>query len=100
MKKLVLGILALIGGLSILAFTAFAFLFMISILGKPGVPSRLVLELDLERPVVEAVPNDPIARWMMEDTLPVLDIVDALDRAAGDSAAVDQAVLGQQLRHL
>jgi protease-4 len=84
MKKLILGILATIGVLAILGVMAFVFLGLISVLGKPGISSRVVLELDLERRVVETVPHDPFARWMMEGALPVLDIVDALDRAAED----------------
>jgi protease IV len=48
------------------------------------VPGRVVLELDLERGVVEYVPDDPIATALSREQLTVRDIVEALHRGAED----------------
>lgn len=85
MKKVLVGILALIGGLSILAVLALGGLVLLSALGKPGVPGRTILEVDLEAGVIEVIPDDPVAQMMMEGYLEVRDVVDALDRASSDS---------------
>ncbi len=47
-------------------------------------PGRVVLELDLERGVVEYVPDDPIATALARDQLTVRDVVEALHRGAED----------------
>jgi protease IV len=48
------------------------------------VPARVVLELDLERGLVEHVPDDPIAAALSREQLSLRDVVEALHRAAGD----------------
>jgi len=87
MKKAIVAILAFIGTLAVLACClGLAFLVaVLSLSGRvEGVPSNTVLELDFERGVVEALPDDPLAHLMMEDQLVLSDLVDALDRAAED----------------
>jgi len=84
MKKALIGLLALIGGLAILTLVAVAFLGLVIGLGQPGVPGDVVLQFDFEKGVVEALPDDPVAQVMLQGQTPVLDIVDALDRAATD----------------
>lgn len=84
MKKLLVGFLAIVGGLSILAVMALAGLGLLSALAKPGVPSRVMLEVDFEHGLIEAIPDDPVARLMLEGYLDVRDVVDALDKASGD----------------
>ena len=85
MKKVLVGILALVGVLSILAVVLVAGLGVLSLMGKPGVPGRVILEVDLEAGVIEVIPDDPMAQMMMEGYLEVRDVVEALDRASSDS---------------
>ena len=84
MKKVVVGILAAIGVLSILAVLAVAAVMFLSLMSQPTVPSRVLLEIDFERNVVEMIPDDSLAQLMMQDSLEIRDIVDALDRGAED----------------
>jgi protease-4 len=84
MKKALIGLLALIGGLAILALFAVAFFGLVVGLGKPGVPADVVLQFDFEKGVIEEIPDDPIAQVMLQGQTPVLDVVDALDRASTD----------------
>ncbi len=85
MKKILIAILAVIGGLSIFAgFGVLALLVLASSGGEPAVPARTILEIDFEDGVIEDVPDDPIAQFMLGGHLEVRDVVDALDRAAED----------------
>jgi protease-4 len=84
MKKVIVGILAIIGAMSILAVMVFVGFAVLSAMARPVVPSRVILEIDFDRAVIEAVPEDPLAKILFEDQLTVPDVVDALDRAAGD----------------
>jgi len=49
------------------------------------VPSHTVLEVNLERGLIEDIPDDPMAKAMLSDKVIVRDVVDAIDRAADDS---------------
>ena len=55
---------------------------------RKHVPKKTVLELDLEQPMIEAVPDDPIADAMNRDTAKVRDVVEALERAEKDDRVV------------
>ncbi|HXG63549.1 MAG TPA: signal peptide peptidase SppA [Blastocatellia bacterium] len=85
MKRLIIGILAVIGGLAILAGTVTLGFLAVSWISKPGVPGKTILEVNLEKGLIEYVPDDPIAQAMMADTAKVRDIVDALEKAGNDS---------------
>ena len=50
---------------------------------KP-VPELVILELDLEKPLVEYVPEDPLAQVSLREATGVLDVVEALERARSD----------------
>ena len=85
MKKLLVRALAVIGALTILlALLAFAFL-LFSWMSTPDVPSKVVLEVNLETALIENVPADPVATAMMSDTVVVRDILDALEKAGDDN---------------
>ncbi len=84
MKKLVVGILAVVGALAIIVAAMVAMLGVLSAFSQPSTPSRVILEVDFEQGVIEGVPHDPFAQLMNEDQLKILDVIDALDRAAGD----------------
>jgi protease IV len=80
-RKVLVGGLAALGGLALaatLAYGAFHWL------GKKRVPSRVVLEADFERGMVEYVPDDPVARFLLAKPLVVLDVVEALKRGSED----------------
>jgi protease-4 len=84
MKKVVIGILALLGVFTILTVMGVAFLGFISVLGKPTVPSNTILEINFERGTIEAMPSDPMAEIMLKGQLQIRDVVDALDKGATD----------------
>jgi protease-4 len=56
--------------------------------GERAVPDKVVLELNLERELVEHIPDDPIARLLYKDRIALRDIVDALHRAETDNRVV------------
>jgi protease IV len=82
MKKFIVGLLAVIGALVIIYVVVVA---VVLVGRKPHVPSKTVLEVNLERPMVEYVPNAPFVQVMLKDRLTLRDVVDALDRAGDDS---------------
>jgi protease-4 len=82
MKRFLVRFLAAIGALAIVYVIVIAVLLAGR---KPHVPSKAILEVNLERPMVEYVPNAPFVQVMMKDRLVLRDVVDALDRAADDS---------------
>jgi len=84
MKKVIIGVLAILGLLSILAVMGVGLLGFLSFLGKPGVPSSTILEVNFEGGTIEAIPDDPLAEVMLKGSLPVRDVVDALEKAAED----------------
>ena len=84
MKKFVIGVLAIIGALSIASVLFVACVGMLSLLGGKSLPSRMVLEIDFEQGVIEAVPDDFAAALMLEEIPELRDIVDSIDRAAED----------------
>lgn len=87
-KRGVVTILALIGGITIIAVVLGFFIFMFTVVTKDRVPARTILELNLERGMVEYVPDDPVASVLLSDLLIVRDIVDALERAKDDDRVV------------
>ncbi|MEA5444590.1 signal peptide peptidase SppA [Gammaproteobacteria bacterium AB-CW1] len=71
----VLGALVLAGVLIALVSSFFA---------RERVPSEVIISLNLEQPVIESIPDDPLARAMMGDRWVLRDLVEAIDRAAED----------------
>lgn len=75
-------ILTAIGALTVLGFVL---LFLGALmLGREGVPGRVILELDLEQELAEYVPDDPVAQAVHGRKPTVRDLVEALHRAAED----------------
>jgi protease-4 len=60
----------------------------ISSLPLPGRDRRLLLELDLTRPLLESVPSSPVAALRARHALTVRAVVDALRKAARDPQVV------------
>jgi len=88
MKKLAVVLLALFGLAAGLALVALIGLGLLTAAVAQSLPSRVILELDFDRGVLEALPDDPLGRLMLEERLELRDVVDALDRAAGDRRVV------------
>jgi protease-4 len=84
MKKVLIGILAVLGLFTVLAVLGIGLLGFLSMLGKPGVPADTIMELDFERGTIETIPGDPLAEIMLKGRLQIRDVVDALDKAATD----------------
>jgi protease IV len=84
MRKVLVGILAIVGGLTIVAVVLGVVLLAGSRLGKGVVASGTVLEADFEQPLAEDAPSDPIARLVSGESPVVRDVVEALERAGGD----------------
>jgi protease IV len=52
------------------------------------VPAHTVIELDLERPLVEYVPDDPLANLLQSRRTPLREVLDGLERAKADDRVV------------
>ncbi len=88
MKKVIVGTLAVIGVLAVLAGFATLVVALVFSMGRERVESPLVVELDLENGLVEYVPEEPFGQAMLSGAVSVRDVVDGLNRAAGDSRVV------------
>jgi protease-4 len=90
MKRFLLVVLAFIGFMTIVGFIAAVMLLIVGVtaIGKVAVPPTAVLEIDFERPFIETLPADPIARFFQADQIELRELVDAIDRAANDRKIV------------
>src|SRR6478672_2644612 len=82
MKKALTRFFAIIGLIAVLYVVV---ILVVLVQRRPSVPSKAVLEINLERPAVEYVPSEPLAQIFLKDKMVIRDTVDALDRAAEDS---------------
>jgi protease IV len=83
MNRSVVVTLAALGGFLLLGFLFFLALAW-ALFSPPGIPSQVVLELDLEDGLVETAPHDPFLLALERQRLRVREAVDALHRAADD----------------
>src|SRR5262245_48953345 len=88
MGKVLLRLLAVVGGLVVFVCVLGFFVFALFKAGKSGVAQKTVLELDLEKEIVEDVPEDPIAAVLMKDAMTMRGMVETLDRAGKDDRVV------------
>jgi protease-4 len=84
MKRFIVGALAVVGAMSVLAVMGLFLLIMAAAASKPGVPSSLVLELDLKSPLPEQVQEDSLAGAFGQKETTMRDVLDALDKGAKD----------------
>ena len=84
MKKSIVRFLAWFGAAVIL----YSIYFVIMLNYKRSVPSKTILEVNLESQMIEDAPDSATARYMLSDRPRVRDIVDALDRGAKDDRVV------------
>jgi protease IV len=81
MKKSLVRFLAWVGGIVLLYVVVVA---LVLVLRKGHVPSKTILEANFEQQMIEDAPDDPVATVMLSDRPRVRDVVDALDKGAGD----------------
>ncbi len=83
MKKYVQRLFQVVGGAVV-----FYALFLIVVIGfaRMGerVPAKTILEVNLEKELVETIPDEPVAKALLRNQPSVRDIVEALDRGAND----------------
>ena len=84
MKKVLVRLLAVIGGLVVLAAVTGLGVWIAVRVSKGAVPGKTVLEANLETELIEDVPDDPAAKVLLRDRLVVRDLVEALERAGND----------------
>ena len=85
MSKAIVRFLAILGALWLIGFV----IMMVAVIGSKGsVPSKTILEANLEQPLLEYAPETPAAKVMLSDRNTLRDIVDAIDRGANDDRVV------------
>ncbi len=85
MSKIIIRFFAILGalwliGMAIVLFAVIDF--------KGHVPSKTILEANLDKSFLENVPDTPTARLMSTDRETLRDVVDAIDRGASDDRVV------------
>lgn len=83
MKKLVVAVLVSIGVVTVGLVTILVIGSLLLFTPDP-LPRDMVLEVDLERGLVERMPDDPFLAYLERERLVVRDVVDALERARED----------------
>lgn len=84
MKRTIVILLSLIGVLALLLVGGGLVVGFFAFSAKPGLPSKILLEADLETAMVEDIPDDPVATFMNRDVPTVRDYVVGLQQAAAD----------------
>jgi len=87
-RKLIVGLLAVIGGLAVLAFLIVVVSLAVVMPVRKSIPGKVILEMDFEKPLVEYVSDEPLARALMREVTTVRDVVEALERASADKRVV------------
>jgi protease-4 len=77
-------ILTIVGGLVVLLAVLGLVVAGVRQLAKGRVPSRTLLEVNLEGGLLERMPSDPLAQIMLKDRPTVRSVVDALEKAGDD----------------
>jgi len=85
MSKLIVRFLAILGALWLIGMAVVLF---VVIRTKGTIPSKTILEANFDKSFMEEVPDTPTARLMAGDRHTLRDVVDALDRGAGDDRVV------------
>src|ERR1700689_1828786 len=81
MFRLIVRFLAILGALGLIGLA----IVVVAVIGWKGkVPSKTILEANFEQSFLEDAPNTPSAQLMMTHKPTLRDVVDAIDRGAGD----------------
>jgi protease-4 len=85
MSKVIVRFLAILGALWLIGMV----IVMVAIIGSKGkVPSKTILEANLEQPFLEYAPDTPTAKLLLKERFTLLDVVDSIDRGATDDRVV------------
>jgi protease-4 len=87
-SKLIIGLLAVIGGLAVFVFLAMVVGLIAIASAYKSIPEKVILEMDFEKPLVEYTSDDPLDRALMREAITVRDVVEALERASTDKRVV------------
>jgi protease-4 len=85
MFKSIVRILAILGALFLVSL---AVAVAVLINSKGTVPSKTILEANFEESLMENIPDTPTARLMTKEKQTLRDVIDAIDRGAGDDRVV------------
>jgi protease IV len=92
-KRVVIAILAALGGLMILGIL-FVIAMSWALLSPTPLPSQIVIEYDLDRGLTEAAPTDPFAMALDRGRITTRDLVEGMVAAADDDRVVGLLVRG------
>jgi protease-4 len=85
MFKAIVRFLAILGALWLIGLV----IMMVAVIGFKGkVPSKTILEANLEQSFPENAPDSPTAKLMLTEKVTLRDVVDAMDRGANDDRVV------------
>ena len=85
MSKIIVRFLAILGALWLIGMV----IVLVAVINfKGSVPSKTILEANLEKSFLENAPDTPTARLMATDRQSLRDLVDAIDRGATDDRVV------------
>ncbi|HEX9110521.1 MAG TPA: S49 family peptidase, partial [Terriglobales bacterium] len=85
MSKTIVRFLAILGVLWLIGLV----IMMVAVIGTKGrVPSKTILEANLEQSFLENAPDTPAAKVMLAERFTLRDVVDAIDRGANDDRVV------------
>jgi len=88
LKKFFVRVLAVIGALTLVGIIIVVIGLAVVVPARKAVPDKVILEVDFEKPLVEYVPQDPLALALMREMTTVRDVVEALERASEDKRVV------------
>lgn len=87
-RRFVVGMLALFGGLVLLLLMLGVGLSLFYWSKTEGVPGKVILEMDLDKEIVEHVSTDPLGSLLEAKSYTVLDVVETLRKAGEDKRVV------------
>jgi protease IV len=85
MSKVIVRFLAILGALWLVAMV----IMIVAVIGSKGkVPEKTILEANFDEALPEDIPDNPTAKFLMNERPTVRDVVDAIDRGAEDDRVV------------
>ncbi len=85
MSKVIVRFLAILGALWLVTMV----IVIVAVIGSKGkVPEKTILEANFESALPEDIPDNPAAKFVMNERPTVRDVVDAIDRGAEDNRVV------------
>jgi protease-4 len=84
MRRALVVLLALLGGLVLVALVGVLVIAVVAMSSRGSVPRKTILEADFEQGYVEYVPDDPVASLMAGRKPSLREVVEAIEKAAED----------------